>query len=129
MFGGQEYLKQVRAQMQKNMASALIHFAGAVQRKISRTQPRKRYSGQYVSYKGLDPSIAGSPPKILSAELIRSIAWEINPDGLGGRVGSGMRYATILEFGTSRMQARPFFQPTLFEENDRLEDLLTQMPK
>jgi hypothetical protein len=129
MFGGHAYLKSVKAQMEKNMAAALIHFAGAVQRKISRTQPRKRYSGKYVSYKGLDPSSPGSPPKILSAELVRSIAWEIDPDGLSGRVGSGMKYATFLELGTSRMASRPFFDPVLFEESSRLEDILTVMPK
>lgn len=50
-----------------------------------------------------------------TGRLRASIAQEIggDDDGLVARVGTNVEYAPYLEFGTSRMSARPFLRPAL----------------
>lgn len=121
---GNQFFDAVRNDLAKKLDKACIHLKAAVKRKISRKQPRKRYSGRGISYKGLDPSKAGEAPKQLTSQLIRSIAHQVNKQDLSGRVGSGMDHAFWLEMGTSQMAARPFLRPALNEEANKIMDIL-----
>lgn len=122
---GDEYLKELETRLARNVEAACIHYKAKLQDAISQTQPRKRYSGRKgVFYKGLQPSRPFYPPKMVSAQLVRSIDYEAK--GLEGRVGSGIRYSAFLEFGTVPMAARPYFAPTLQAESEKLDEILTK---
>ena len=60
-------------------------------------------------------SAAGEPPATDTGRLANSIYHDVEKRGreLIGIVGSGVDYAIHLEFGTSKMAARPFLQPAL----------------
>lgn len=65
-----------------------------------------------VSGKGHVPSLPGEPPNADTHTLDRQIeTTQVEP--LKVRVSSNAPYSKFLEFGTSRMEARPFMLPAL----------------
>gem|GEM_PF-6044501 len=67
------------------------------------------------------PSAAGSPPAIDTGALAASL--QQNDD----RVGSPLGYAAQLEYGTSRMAARPWLRPAVERVRPRLAELIAQV--
>lgn len=65
-------------------------------------------------------SAAGNPPNSDTGYLVANIHMVIDADGLGGSVESRADYSEALEFGTSKMQARPFLQPALEENKPKI---------
>lgn len=63
-------------------------------------------------------STAGNPPNTDTGYLAGNIHVVIDGDKHGASVESRADYSEALEFGTSKMAARPFMQPAL-EENRR----------
>jgi len=59
-------------------------------------------------------STPGEPPMSDTGRLASSMQFEI--DGLTGYVFTPVEYGPYLEFGTSRMAARPFLFPSVEEE-------------
>ena len=65
---------------------------------------------------GSRASKEGEYPMTDTGFLVNNININRDNDGLGGSVASNADYSEALEFGTSKMGARPFMQPSL-EEN------------
>lgn len=61
-------------------------------------------------------SAPGEPPAVLTGRLRSSIASDLKKNSV--KIGTNVEYAKWLEFGTSRMEARPFLRPAL-ERNRR----------
>ncbi len=74
-------------------------------------------------------SAAGEPPATDTGYLVSNIFTNIDTDGLGASVESRAGYSSFLEFGTSKMAARPFMQPALEENKPRIRRLERQMVK
>ncbi len=94
---------------------------------ISRTQSYHRTSGGHRV--GLDPSKPGEPPKRLHGDLMRSIVTDVQEEGTAvrGRYGSTQTKKAIgLEFGTSKLGARPFLRPPLLRNRDRVQRMLSE---
>lgn len=50
----------------------------------------------------------GKPPNTDTGRLVQSIKFDFKDGGLIGRVGTDLKYGRALEFGTSKMEARPW---------------------
>lgn len=50
----------------------------------------------------------GKPPNTDTGRLVQSIQFDFKNGGLTGRVGTDLKYGRALEFGTSKMEARPW---------------------
>ena len=74
-------------------------------------------------------SAAGQPPATDTGFLVNNIVLDIDSDGLGANVESRADYSSFLEFGTSKMAARPFMQPALEENRPKINRLAKQMIK
>ena len=74
-------------------------------------------------------SAAGEPPATDTGYLVSNIFTNIDTDGLGASVESRAGYSSFLEFGTSKMAARPFMQPALEENKPKIRRLEEQMVK
>ena len=72
-------------------------------------------------------SAAGEPPATDTGFLVNNIALKVDIDGLGASVESRADYSTFLEFGTSKMAARPFMQPAPEENKPKIRRLAKQM--
>lgn len=73
-------------------------------------------------------SAPGSPPGKLSGKLkkgnkyqIKNVLW-----GFEGEIGNTDFKALWMEFGTSKMAARPFFATTLERNQERIKEILSR---
>lgn len=66
--------------------------------------PTKRYNPPRL----VNVSNPGDPPNTDTGRLVQSIKVEFEDDGAIGLVGSNLKYAAWLEFGTENMRARPW---------------------
>jgi HK97 gp10 family phage protein len=88
-----------------------------------------------VTYEKYNPrrthtaSAAGQPPATDTGYLVNNIFLDIDSNGLGANVESRADYSSFLEFGTSKMAARPFMQPALEENRPKINRLAKQMIK
>jgi HK97 gp10 family phage protein len=76
------------------------------------------HQSQGATYGGHTASLPGNPPNSDTGFLASNIFIDKDNDGEGASVESRADYSNALEFGTSKMAARPFMQPAL-EENRR----------
>jgi HK97 gp10 family phage protein len=74
-------------------------------------------------------SAAGQPPATDTGFLVNNIFLKIDSDGLGASVESRADYSAFLEFGTSKMAARPFMQPALESNKSKIRTLEKRMIK
>ena len=78
-----------------------------------------------ISTKGPPHSTRGNPPHLITGQLRRSIATEVEQEagGIVGRVGTNVEYAKYLELPA--YLDRPFLASTLAEQRDVINRLLT----
>ena len=88
-----------------------------------------------VTYRKYNPrrvhtaSAAGEAPASDTGYLVNNIFVNIDADGFGASVESRADYSSFLEFGTTKMAARPFMQPALEENRPKIKRLQNQMIK
>lgn len=68
---------------------------------------RKTKKGRQVR----QPSIPGKPPHRQTGQLVSSVGHEFEQGGLVGIVGTNVKHGFWLEFGTTKMAARPWLRP------------------
>lgn len=78
----------------------------------------QQHQSHGVTYGNHTASTAGNPPNSDTGYLASNIFVKKDNNGKGASVESRADYSEALEFGTSKMGARPFLQPAL-EENRR----------
>ena len=90
--------------------------------------PRK---GKTVTRRGkvMRISAVGDPPATDTGFLASNIINEFDSDKLGASVISRAKYSIDLEFGTSKMGARPFMQPALEKNKPKIRRLQKQLIK
>jgi len=108
---GDRLKKEVRSKCEKNMDKACRFLESEIKKDLS----------------GKSPSSPGEPPGVVTGELRRSMTYEIEKtsQGITGRVGTNKEYAIPLEFGTSRMAARPFVRSNFEKNKKEIAKILT----
>jgi hypothetical protein len=69
-------------------------------------------------------SAPGEPPKTDTGGLVSSIAIVLG--SMKAQVGTGLDYGKYLEFGTTRMEPRPWLYPSLMENGDTLKRMVAK---
>jgi len=69
-------------------------------------------------------SAPGEPPKTDTGGLVSSIAIVLGT--MKAQVGTGLEYGKYLEFGTTRMEPRPWLYPSLMENGDTLKRMVAK---
>lgn len=90
------------------------------------TDPQGRIRLGRKRWKPHTASAPGDFPAKDTGELIQSIAREVEKTdkGVVGRVGTDKIYGPMLEFGTSKMEARPWLRKTFEETEEEVKDTL-----
>lgn len=117
----------------KAVADALV-VSGEMVRSTAVRSIQSRSSGATVtryregggSYTHL-VSAPNSPPNTDTGALARSVVVEVQSEDV--YVGSGLEYAPHLEFGTVKMQPRPFLNPALEGNRRRIGKLVSDAIK
>jgi HK97 gp10 family phage protein len=84
---------------------------------------------QYGKHKASAP---GETPAVDTGLLVNSIATELASSSATeawAQVGTGVEYGEMLEFGTSRMQPRPFMRPGYDNNVKKIEDTIRKFAK
>lgn len=120
---GDEYTAKLNTHVEGNMDAAAIHLEWSMRTEVTQASSRK----------GATPSAPGQPPHVDTGHLSRAISWD-KPRPLARRIGTGIGkssgeggsqgYAVWLEFGTSKMAARPWLRPPLYAERKNIERLV-----
>lgn len=139
-------LKKMMAQLDRAQSEILSGQVKAVQlstlrlhelavqsiQEIHGGKPQVRYNPKRV----VVASNPGDPPNSDTGRLVQSIKFDFQKSGQIGRVGSNLKYAAYLEFGTENMAPRPWLStaveavnkevPQIFEEqiNDAIKKVV-----
>jgi HK97 gp10 family phage protein len=105
---------EARAKVEDAVTKAAVNVRGRAVRKINQGPNTGRFYTSKVANKQHQASAPGEAPATDSGQLVSSIYWE--QDGTTAYVGSPLMKAVYLEFGTRKMEPRPFLFPSLEEE-------------
>lgn len=103
------------------LGRAVMAGAFVLETKIKVSMSASSHSGRIYKRKGKthQASAAGETPAVHIGTLVNSIKSELvssSDTDAWANVGTGVEYAEYLEFGTSRMEARPYMRPA-YDEN------------
>ena len=110
------------ASVAKNIiASGVQDTMNTAKTSIQQHQSKGRTYGKHTA------SVAGNPPNSDTGFLANNIFMVLDADKLGGAVESRADYSGFLEFGTSKMGARPYLQPALEENRPKIRRMFARL--
>ena len=103
------------------IASGVQDTMNTAKTSIQKHQSKGRTYGKHTA------SVAGNPPNSDTGFLASNIFMVLDADKLGGAVESRADYSGFLEFGTSKMGARPYLQPALEENKPKIRRMFARL--
>lgn len=90
---------EVKRRAGQGLKAATIFLSSRIKEILSVPAPRVLVKPKFGApyYRATTPATPGAPPRKLSGQLRRSIAWEMRQADTVGRVGTNMVYARRLE--------------------------------
>ncbi len=123
-------IERVKQQYVSN-AKQLVGIAAGLVRETAVTSILQGAKTGIIYTRGTSPphqaSAAGEPPANDSGYLAQNIFISMDGDGLGADVESRAEYSEFLEFGTTKMAARPFMHPAAESNRPKIRRLVQQM--
>lgn len=99
-------IQSLEAQLKSVQEGTLLIHETAV--KLVNDNSDGRSQLRYNPKRVVNASDPGDPPNTDTGRLVKSILFDFKDKGLIGRVGSNLKYAAFLEFGTMTMEPRPW---------------------
>lgn len=118
-----EYAKAINAYktgVERVIASGVQDTMNTAKQSIQQSSSSGVTNEKYNPRRTHTASSAGNPPNSDTGFLVSNIHAVIDADRLGGSVESRADYSGFLEFGTSKMKARPYLQPALEENKPKI---------
>ena len=97
--------------------------------KLIRTTSSGAKQVRYSPKRTVTASSPGNAPNTDTGRLIQSIKFDFRKQGLEGRVGSNLKYAKHLEFGTKKMAPRPFLSTAIALEKSNMKKIFQKNMK
>tara|TARA_A100001015_G_scaffold316136_1_gene429656 strand:+ start:749 stop:1159 length:411 start_codon:yes stop_codon:yes gene_type:complete len=117
-----QFIKQYNDNLKR-----IVKFAVNDVRNFAVTNIAQGAKSGTVRRDGSRRSAEGEFPATDTGFLISNINGIIAPNGLSGVVESNANYSSPLEFGTSKMGARPFLQPSLEQTRPKIKRMINQV--
>lgn len=119
---GNNVLSRVRQAAMRGVFSATETVGNdAVQSMRDSPATGREYQRRGVAHTASSP---GNPPRIDTGALSQSKQTRYNTSALEGAVNFSTEYAAPLEFGTSRIEPRPYARPALEKNRKRIADTI-----
>jgi len=115
----------VMAKYEKEVKTIIERGANLVRNTAIKSIQQHGSSGN--TYGNHTASAPGKPPNSDTGYLASHIFIDKDNDGNGASVESQADYSESLEFGTSKMAARPFMQPALEENRKRIVQMYAKL--
>ena len=125
-------LKQIPSSMGKKATAATSEACRLLRADIVQSISYKGTGRTYEKYRPRRTHTASAPnepPATDTGFLVNNIFVKFDSDKLGVSVESRANYSLALEFGTSKMAARPFMQPALESNKSKIRTLEKRMIK
>jgi HK97 gp10 family phage protein len=101
---------KARGGIGKALAVSVMELDAIAKQRISGgTRSGRVYKRRSVAHTASAP---GEYPKSDTGQLVASLFFKVAPDNLRAWFGTKLNYGKYLEYGTSRMKARPWLRPT-----------------
>lgn len=131
--------KQIRAELKKGIAASALLIQNEAKKSmksakhgktVSRGAAKKNSKGRKVASKFHRTSAPGEAPAVDTGRLMNSINHQLTNDGMAALVGildlSNVKYGRFLEYGTARIQARPWLFPALEKNRKQIQARLAE---
>ncbi len=113
-----------RAGIGKALATSVVQMDAYAKEKIQGGgRSGKTYRRRSITHQASAP---GEFPKTDTGQLVASLYFRVAADKLSAFFGTKLLYGSFLEFGTSRMRARPWLRPTLKANQDSIRERVGQ---
>lgn len=112
------------------LGRAVMAGAFVLETKIKVSMSASSHSGKM--YAGHRASAPGETPAVDTGNLVNSIKSELvssSDTDAWANVGTGVEYAEYLEFGTSRMESRPYMRPAYDENVEQITETVKTWAK
>lgn len=123
----EQVVKKIDDMAAQRMAEACLHVQNKTKEKLSGSRTGRTYlvPGTNRTYTASAP---GEPPAVMTGQLRTSIQFRVKEGGrtVSGEVGSELKKAVELEFGTKKIKPRPFLRPTFQEELPEIKNILSR---
>ena len=125
------YDKEIIANLEKEGRKRMSEVVNEVRNVTIETLSGGRSGRQYRipgTQKYYTASSPGEPPAVATAELRQSVSTEVVGDGRNtvGMVGTDKNYGKMLEYGTSKMAARPWLFKSFQKASDKIKSILSR---
>jgi|TARA_R100000773_G_C4221176_1_gene120144 HK97 gp10 family phage protein len=124
-------LTGISADIRKKMQQVIVYGINATRNTAVDNILRGAKSGEtYVKYnprRTHQASASGQFPASDTGFLANNIVTNLQGNGLEGEVISQAEYSQYLEYGTSKMGARPFMQPSLEQNRPKIRARLRKL--
>lgn len=111
---------EVRAEVSKAVVGTAMELRADVIKRVQQGPASGRTYQKYGPRRVHTASAPGQPPMSDTGLLASRIVFDREGD-LTATVGSPLAYAVFLEYGTSRMAARPFFRPAVEDMRNKFQ--------
>lgn len=130
-------LKKLSVEATLGVESAVANGASMVRNTMVDSMTQEAKHGRVYNVPGTRTkyvaSAPGEAPAVATSNLISNIEIEFSERNLVAEVGvleyAKVDYAAYLEFGTSKMAARPFLEPALKKHQKEISDTIKQEVK
>lgn len=112
-----------RKELQQSLEKSALVIQGNARRSISRGQRRGEPYTRYGPTRSGRASAPGEFPKSDLGGLVESINFSTDKKKMRVRVGTNLDYGEHLEFGTTKMDARPWLGPTVRDARKRIDKM------
>lgn len=120
------HLPKIRRQVEPRAKAVIKKLIGELRTVIEVSMEGSK-SGR--SYGGHQASAPGDAPAIDTGELFTNMAESTEDGGLTGVLEINTEYAIHLEFGTSKMEPRPFARPAVAKMEPRVREAFRQLAR
>jgi HK97 gp10 family phage protein len=117
-------VKEFNAQMKREAEKLVARTTFGIQAHVREGMAEEKHGAKYGTHVASAP---GESPAVDTGFLTNSIQVEV--DGLQGVVGTNAEYAMHLEFGTVKMEPRPYFGPAFEDAKPEFERGLQELLK
>lgn len=123
-----EVMKKIADKAEERMFEAVNLVRNTTLETLSGPRSGRIYKvpGTQVEYTASSP---GEPPAVQLGDLRKSVKGGIEKEGKDviGFIGSELPKASMLEFGTSKMAARPWLRPSFEKASDGIKKIMLRI--
>lgn len=115
--------KSIVSRLNKSIMTAIVRGTESVRNEAIRLVQQPPKTGRIYKRRGVQhqASAPGEAPASDTGRLVNSITTSYDAENLSGKVNASTEYAVYLEYGTQKIEPRPFMRPALASKRAQIE--------